>query len=229
LSDFLSYVIRQQHSETRQSGWLFGFYAQGGLIAGGIRNSPATMSGTSVSGQIGVGIRRQINATHSLTASVGFSSSIYGIRNGLYNSILGENNPLAIYLAGNEVSLYGSSENFSRSGMEFALGYRFNFDRNRRFGDIGSYVELGVFSSLFPVNSRYSTRIMVAMPNGNSQSLEINYDDRSIMSPETGIQATVGWGSFAIYGRYLITNPLREVGSNAAVLPPFTFGLRIGF
>ena len=230
LSDFLSYVIRQQHSETRQSGWLFGLYAQGGFTMGGIRNSEATMSyGLSArSGQIGVGIRRQINATHSITASVGFSSSVFDIRNGLYHHILGENNPLANYLVGNDVSSFG--ETFSRMGMEFALGYRFNFGRDRRFGDIGSYVELGVFSTLFPVNSRYSTSIMVAMPDGkSSQSLDIVYRGLSIMSPETGIQATVGWNSFAIYGRYRLTNPLSRIDSDTAVLPPFTFGIRIGF
>ena len=230
LSDFLSYVIRQQHSETRQSGWLFGLYAQGGFIVGGIQNSPATMFARSASGQIGVGIRRQINTTHSITASAGFSSSIYHIENGLYNRILGENNPLTSYLVRNDVSLYQSFETFSRMGMEFALGYRFNFGRDRRFGDIGSYVELGVFSTLFPVNSRYSTSIMVAMPDGkSSQSLDIVYRGLSIMSPETGIQATVGWNSFAIYGRYRLTNPLSRIGSDTAVLPPLTLGIRIGF
>jgi len=234
LSGFLSYVIREHYSQTRQSGWLFGLYGQGGVIAGGIQNSQATMD-NGISGQIGVGLRRQINATHSLTLSMAFSASTYVIVGGLYHGILGENSALVNYLLDNDYGLWADSfETLSRMNMELALGYRFNFGRNRRFGDIGSYFELGVFTQPFNGFGRYSSRVLGRISGdagsyGGFAELGLSYSGMSISRPETGIQATLGWGSFAVYGRYRLTNPLSGVSSNPAVLPPVVFGVRIGF
>ena len=222
LSDFLSFVIRQQYSEahqTRQSGWMLGFQMQSGFIVGGIQNHPATMR-LSSSMQFGAGFRYQINSRHSLTSFLGGSITAFNIRNGLKNDILGEFSQFP--LVGHSVDEI-SLEGFRKMGIELAFGYRFNFDRNRRFGVVGSFVEIGVFGGWAEEGSQYFVQFL----ENNGNTIAVNYANPNVLNPfEAGIQVSIAWDGMAIYGRYRLTNPFKNLD---ATLPPLIIGLRIGF
>ena len=217
LSDFLSYVIRQQYSETRQTGWLLGLYGQSGVPLGRIRNSPARMDGIAGSVQVGGGVRYQINARRSVTASLGATLGVYPIRNGLVNNILGE---LSEYpLMGRPIEQV-ESEGFDLLAFEIALGYRFNFGKNRRFGDIGTYFEIGVFGNWG--TGQYTVRFLEA----NNGTIDVIYANPDFTNFNAGIQISLAWNSLAIYSRYRLTDPLRNFDVS---LPPLTIGMRVGF
>ena len=221
LSDFLSFVIRQQHSEahrTRQSGLLpSGILWQGSAFLGTVQNSPAKIRHWPFgngSMQLGIGLRYQINPRHSILATQALSWNNYNIRNGLANNILGEHSQIP--LMGRPVDEV-SEEILSTFAWGLTLAYRFNFDRNRRFGDIGSYLEFGAFGGWS--SGRYS----VTFTDDNSTTTT-SYSYSGIFNPfKANIQATIGWHETAIFVKYRLTNPLRNLDAS---LPQFSIGVR---
>ena len=229
LSEFLSFVIRQQHSEvhrTRQSGWMLGLTLQSSFVLGGIQNSDATNVSewrrASVTSQWGGGVRYQINSRHSVIGYLSMSFSNFEINNGLRNNIIGEFSQYP--LMGHSVDEL-SSESFGIVSMEFALAYRLNFGRERRFGESGTYVEFGVFGTPIPffTEAHYTAHFV----NDRGNTMDVLFTGDNIFNRfEAGVQVSVGWEIWSIIARYRFTNPLNNFD---AVLPQFSIGFRTSF
>jgi hypothetical protein len=218
LSDFLLYVIKQQTPENNVRGYVtLGVFAQSGLSVGGIRNSSATMRGTSESTQFGFGTGLYLKR-HAFLVTYGWSISNFRINNGLKNSILDDYSQFPLEIMPDLSVSSSTSEVFNRTSMELMLAYRYNLNKNRH----SPFVELGTYRT-FGVNSRYSARFV------GTDDIDI---DLSITKPEVfnrfdaGIQAAIGWKYVSLYTRYSLTDPLKNFDAS---LPRLTIGARVTF
>ena len=218
LTDFFSYMIRRQHSESRspsRGDISIGLFAQSGLAVGGIRNSEATMRGVSESTQFGFGMQVRIHR-HALIVNYGWSVCNFQIRNGLKNNILGDYSqfPLEIFP---DLSSSATSETFNRMSRDAMIAYRFIFHRH---SNSWYFAELGVYNTS-RVRNRYSARFV----GTDNIDIDFSYTRPDIFNrSDTGIQAAVGWNHFSLYARYRLTDPFRNF---EASLPRLIIGLRV--
>jgi hypothetical protein len=217
LTDFFSYMIRRQHSESRgryQFEIGLGFFAQSGLTVGGIRNSAATRNGLSESTQFGFVSRFQWRR-HALIATYGWSICNFRISDGLKNNILGDYSQFPLEIMPDLLISSASSEIFNRMSIDTMIGYRFVFHRSS-----SSFAELGVYNTS-RVRNRYSARFV----GTDYIDIDLSYTRPDIFNrSDTGIQAAVGAKNFSFYTRYRLTDPFRNFDAS---LPRLIFGLRV--
>ena len=225
LTDFLAYVVNKQHQQNqqkkdRQSGWHTEPYFGYGFIVGDIENNRAKLLyGNSYSIDFGIKSRYQFNPVYSFTFNAGWLHNRYKISDGIVNGFLGNSFTLidpSNYTVGNE--------RFRTWALHLSFGNRFNFDKNRKFDDIGKYIEISAYG-----NYAYSRKYLLTMQGNSNVEADLSYKAPALFNPfEAGVQVNLGFEHFSIWGRYRLTDWF-DSNDTKTKLPPFVVGVAVNF